>query len=424
MNRRFLALALILLSCGGDASDISDLPAIASDAEFTPFRLYQAVQGTTSPARNWIPVDLSVSHQGRLWAVQRLPRHPDFTDETECTTGFQGDCDGLEGSTVAISGPMAPAEATEANGRAELVIDHNAWHFLRRPSSIAFGAEETWIDPDDPGAFDPDTGAPTISERTYYPDIFATCHEHFTGNMTDQGPFMGPTLWTADPDIYNGQNGPYSWSNGSHLDMVHGTEYCMGIAWEDDNRYWTLNGALGTIDHYDFVAPHVPGHFYHGDSVVTRYELGDHEFTRAIDVPSNIIQRGDDLYFADSGGGRIIHIDLTASGRSAGTWFTAEGIQGDVIDQIGSQVLLNPGQLAEAWGGPPVPSGLAVLNDELLVIGDSASGHISIVDESGEIIRTLDTGLGAGMGGITTLDEVVFIAHMTDKAVYRLDVVE
>ena len=41
--------------------------------------------------------------------------------------------------------------------------------------------------------------------------------------------------------------------------MVHATQNCMGIAWERDNVYWTLNGEEGTLDRYDFGVPHVPG---------------------------------------------------------------------------------------------------------------------------------------------------------------------
>ncbi|TVQ94477.1 MAG: hypothetical protein EA397_02065 [Deltaproteobacteria bacterium] len=415
--------ALVALSLACNGADDDSNPLIAQDVDFEAVVLYEAVEGTASPQRRWIPVDLSVSHQGRLWAVQRLPRHPDFNDETECTTGFVGDCAGLNGSTVAILHPFAPIAATVENERAELVIDHNAWHFMRRPSGIAFGAEETGIDPDDPGAMNPDTNQSTLDERTYYPDIFATCSEHFTGNLTDGGPYNGPTLWTADPDVYNGENGPYSWSNGAHLDMVHGTEYCMGLAWEYDNRYWLLNGSLGTIDHYDFVAPHVPGHFYHGDADVMRFDLGVHAFTRVADVPSNIVQVDAELIFADSGGGRVIQMD-TASGTPDGTWFTAEGIEGDLFVAPATSVMIGEQTLRQEWGGEPVPSGLASLSHDLLVVGDNASGHLTIFDREGTIIRTFDTGLGAGMGGITTLDGTIFIAHMEHKTVYRLDVIE
>ena len=49
---------------------------------------------------------------------------------------------------------------------------------------------------------------------TTYTDIFATCHEHWTGNYTDAPPFIGPTLWTGDPSIYNPTAEPNThWTN-------------------------------------------------------------------------------------------------------------------------------------------------------------------------------------------------------------------
>ena len=46
---------------------------------------------------------------------------------------------------------------------------------------------------------------------------------------------------------------------GSHLDMLHNTSFCSGIAHVDANRYWTFNGELGSLDLYDFHKPHPPG---------------------------------------------------------------------------------------------------------------------------------------------------------------------
>lgn len=431
LSRALLPLFLAASACGNEPDLEEEGTSLLDGAAVATNLVYQATEHTSprlDAPRPWIPVDLSATAQGDLWAVMRLERHPDFTDQTECTSASQSgganDCAGLIGSTVAITGPELGSAATEDNGRAQLVIDYNAWHFMRRPSAIAFGAEEAWIDPDDPGAIDRATGESTIDEPTAYPDTFATCSEHFTGNFTNAGSFNGPSLWTADPDIYDGTNGPYSWSNGSHLDMVHGTEYCMGIAWDQDNAYWTFNGALGTIDHYDFGAPHVPGQFYHGDSIVTRLDLGEDALERQPDVPSNLVATGSDLYIADSGNGRLVHVDVSAQGTGDGPFYTAEGIEGEIRRDYPVSDLLSSEQLAQAWGGDPMPSGLASFDLVTLVVGDANSGNITFVGRGGEIVRTLDTGLGAGMGGITVVDEVIYIAHTRDRAVYRLDVLE
>lgn len=422
-----LALCLALLGC----QPAEEPPTTLVDgADVTPTIVYAATQasgGQLPEPRDWVPVDLSVSPSGELWAVQRLPRHPDFTDETECVaasrTGAPHDCGGLIGSTVAITGPMLAEPATQENGRAWLVVDFNSWHFMRRPSAIAFGAPETWLDPDDPGAFNPDTGRSLFDEPELYIDTFATCSEHFTGNFTDQGPFNGPTLWTADPEHYNGQNGPWSWSNGSHLDMVHATEYCMGIAWDNDNKYWVHNGELGTIDHYDFGAPHAVGHYYHMDAVLTRYQLGDAAPRRAVDVPSNLTTLGADLFIADSGNGRVVRMNTGDPGADDGSFFSAEGIEGDLRANVEAGEVLSAATLRQEWGGEPVPAGLAVLEPPTLVVGDSASGHLTLFTPGGDVLRTLDTGLGPGMGGIAVIDGTIFVAHMVDRRIYRLDMI-
>ncbi len=406
-------------------------PSILDDAAIVPVPVYlagQASGGDLPAPRDWIPFDLSVSPVGALWAIQRLPRDPRFTDQTECTsasrTGAPNDCGGLIGSTVAIADPFAAEPATADNGGAWEVVDFNAWHFLRRPSAIVFGAPEAWIEADDPGARDPDSGQSTLDGPTMYPDTFVTCSEHFTGNFTDQGPFNGPTLWTADPDIYNGENGPYSWSNGSHLDMVQATSYCMGAAWDADNAYWVFNGELGTIDHYDFGAPHVPGHFYHMDTALQRFDLGNLRLTRAPDVPSNLLVVGADLWIADSGGGRIVRMDTQAPGTDAGAFFSAEGIQGTVRSDLGTAVVVGEDALRAAWGVDPVPAGLALLDDATIVVGSATTGHLTLVDRAGVALRTIDTGLGAGLGGLAVIDGTIFAAHREDRRIYRMDLAE
>ena len=423
-----LALTLPMLACQPEAVDLPDTLVEGAQVQATVVYLAtQASGGQLTEPRDWVPVDLSVSPSGDLWAVQRLTRHPDFNDQTECTSasrnGAPNDCGGLIGSTVAISEPAALVPATEDNGRVSLIVDANSWHFMRRPSAIAFGAPELWLDPSDPGAQNPDTGRSLFDEPELYVDSFATCSEHFTGNFTDQGPFNGPTLWTADPAHYNGQNGPWSWSNGSHLDMVHATEYCMGIAWDREAMYWVHNGALGTIDHYDFGAPHAVGHFYHMDAVLTRYDLGAFAPSRAVDVPSNMVAHAGGLFIADSGNGRVVRMSTSEPGQDDGPFFSAEGVEGTIRTQVPATELLTADQLRGEWGGEPVPSGLAVLDNTTLVVGNNASGHLTLVTPDGEILRTLDTGLGAGMGGITVIDGTIYVAQMAERRIYRIDVV-
>ncbi len=411
------------IPCEGACDDVTVPGTLENGAPTSMFIVYQA-ENFVAPGvnREWIPMDVTPSTHGELWVVQRMARLPEFDEFTECTSraqaGSPNDCVGLQGSTVALRDPSAMSQAS--GERANLVVDFNAWHFMRRPSAIAFGAESTTLPADDPRALDPSTGAPLLTEAATYTDIFATCHEHWTGNFTDQAAFIGPSLWTADPAIYNGGNGEYSWSNGSHLDMVHATQNCTGIAWERDNVYWALNGEEGTLDRYDFGVPHVPGAADHDDGEVTRYQLGD-ALGRVVDVPSNLWMDGTVLYIADTGNGRVVRFDTAQTMTEMGSFQTFEALTGQVMGGS-AETIADAATLGALWGGVSEPSGLAMLDSETLVVANHASGHITLLSVDGEEIHTFDTGLGAGIGGLAVMDGAIYFAHMGERRVYRVDV--
>jgi hypothetical protein len=440
-----LASTALLAACGdGDRRFDEDAAAADSGADSGPEELtlktgapvsasvvYEAVTrrnpGDTSDVRDWIPIDVTNGPWGEVWIIQRLERSGEFDDVTECTERgamnfdtSDDDCISLEGSTVSIAEPANPEPASADNGRAIQTIDYNAWHFMSRPAGIAFGADETTVTPDFPGAQDR-FGTPYITEPVTYMFPFATCSEAAYGNFSDGAPFMGPSLWTADPAYYNGDNGSAEYSNGSHLDMVHGTQYCTGIAWERDNVYWAINGAADAFDKYDFGMPHLSGHFYHEDATITRYQWDADGPVRVPDVPSNAMIEDGTLYVADSGNGRVIAMPIDAAGEDAGTWFSFEGLECDRIANAPLSVVVDEATLAGEWGAAAVPSGLGVLDAETLV-ANSASGHISLVGLDGTIIRTIDTDLGEGIGGLTVFGDTVYFVHMTERKLYRLDV--
>jgi hypothetical protein len=158
-----------------------------------------------------------------------------------CTEEVKQGCAALEGRVSIVDGAGGPTPI------ATVKTDPNSWHFLRRPTSIAFGAGQ----------------------------LFATCGEFRTGNYDDATvDYMGPTLWTSDPAIFALEqpvppDGSFE-PNGSHIDMLHETPFCMGIAHDHNNAYFTFNGKLGSIDRYDFKAPHPPGGDNHLDGELLR----------------------------------------------------------------------------------------------------------------------------------------------------------
>ena len=97
----------------------------------------------------------------------------------------------------------------DSSPTAEHIIDPYALHFMEKVTSIAFGA----------------------------PGTFATCQD---GRNTYNGQgqpndFTGPTLWSSDPAIFGITNpdavDELGFDLGSHLDMLHESPQCMGIAW-------------------------------------------------------------------------------------------------------------------------------------------------------------------------------------------------
>ena len=136
---------------------------------------------------------------------------------------------------------------------------------------------------------------------------------------------MGPSLWSADPDIFASTNpaavnylsnlyGFYV-DLGSHLDMLHESPLCMGIAWETDNVYWVFDGSDGSIVRYDFAEDHDVGYDDHSDGIIARYVTG--RVSRVADVPSHLVYDDSSglLYIADTGNNRVAVLDTTSGKR-------------------------------------------------------------------------------------------------------------
>jgi len=264
---------------------------------------------------------------------------------------------------------------------------------MRRPTTIAFGI----ADPNNPTAA----------------SWFATCGEARTGNFTSGGPdFIGPSHWTSDPAVYpfTGPGG-----NGSHLDMLHSTPFCMGAAHDSEAVYWVFNGAVGAIDMYDFVDPHIPGGADHSDGITYRYAEG--EFAYEPEVMSHLAFDAASgwLYVADTGNSRIARLNTDSGTRG--------GPLTPVYEPLADSGTFD-GALVETVVDSRLdkPSGIVIVGDEIYV-SDHATSNIFAFSMEGEWLNQLDTGLPPNsLAGLAVgPDGKLYIADQLGGAVYRIE---
>jgi hypothetical protein len=276
-------------------------------------------------------------------------------------------------------------EATAAAPPADIAVDGNGWHFQRRSMGIAFAS---------------------AGRRQF----LSTCGDARTANYTDEEvPYNGPVLW--DDAVFGGE--PMPPTSSSHVDMLHATPYCMGVAHEEANVFWVVNGDVGAFDRYDFNLPHQPGGDDHSDGEVWRY--GEGELLRVAGVPSGMAYdaRRKVLYVSDSGHGRIVALDTT-SGVHDG--------EITVYENIPTHARMSGAVVTEIASGFDVPSGLA-LEEGVLFVTDHAASRIVAMDQAGRELRELDTGLPANsLAGITIgPDDKAYITDVESGTVYRIE---
>jgi hypothetical protein len=312
---------------------------------------------------------------GELWLALRQ-----FPSGLPCTMTDDRGCAALPGVMAVISG------ATGSAAKGVIKQDGNAWHFMRRPAAMAWGEQA----------------------------LFASCGESLTDNYEDVDiPYAGPALWSSDPSVFGVK--PLPGQNGTHLDMLHETPYCMGIAHEQGNAFWAFNGDAGSLDRVDFHAPHQIGGEDHADGEVHRYVAG--QLLRVAEVPSHLAYdstRGL-VYVADTGHGRIVSVDPSSStpGADIDVW---EQLQGSgEMDGATLRELVPPGTLQQ-------PSGLWLAEDTLYV-SDNATSQVHAFDTSGNLQKSWDTALLPGsLAGLTLgPDGLLYLANLQTGRVHRFD---
>lgn len=258
-------------------------------------------------------------------------------------------------------------DAGTESQRVDRLRDMAATHFMDEVSSIAFSDQRS----------------------------FGTCQESRNGmdgmNLFPND-FMGPVLWSADLMIHCvvNQQPIFGGLNGSHLDMLHQSPLCMGIAHQEAHVFFVADGTNGHIVRYDFQEPHVPGGDDHSDGRVSRYpELS---FTRVPDIPSHMQVVGNELFYLDTGAGQLKVANL-ATGEETETLIPEnEPLElFNVIEGVEQRTLID---------GLDTPSGLSITDDHIF-ISLPKSGEIIAYDREGQELERIDTGK-AGIMGLTT----------------------
>lgn len=265
------------------------------------------------------------------------------------------------GSTVIIS------NAGETNQTETYVQDGNAWHFMSLPTAIAFGENGNWAN---------STGVQDANHNG--------------------GTFTGPALWSSDLSIYGIiGNPPTSEFNGSHLDMLHGSPFCMGIAHVEYNTYFVYDSYNKEIVKYAFNGDHGPGKDDHDNGEVFRYSEVFVE-RDGEEIPNHMIVDKETgwMYIADHKNSRVLRMDINSGVISNAN-----------LPEINETLALHAEVTGVDFGtyissGLTTPCGVDLLEDKLIV-GDYANGNILLYDISSTtptLLTTINTGATGLMG--------------------------
>ncbi|MBA2663873.1 MAG: hypothetical protein H0U74_16410 [Bradymonadaceae bacterium] len=311
-------------------------------------------------------------------APNDLAFHPDEERKDELWILNEGHVN-QGGFTVTLT------DAGKKDQRADMRRDGNAWHFMSMPTSLAFGDNGNWA-----------TGV-GVQDANH-----------------NDGTFAGPSLWTSDMEIHaiTGRQ-PSAEVNGSHLDMLHGSPFAMGIAHDKDNAYWIFDGYHGHIVRYDFQAPHYPGGHDHSDGLVHRYT--EVKVVRHESLPSHMILDKESgwLYINETSKSRILRMNTNTGAKLKELALINEELQQHwEMHQVSWEVFASTGLVD--------PVGIA-LSGTTLFVTDHGTGDIIAFDTASkaEIDRV---NAGEGIRGITLgPDARLWFTNYQTNQVFRLD---
>ena len=293
-----------------------------------------------------------------------------------------------------------------------------AEHTLATPRDVAFNPEsprEMWVanfgDSSmtifrNVGAADQDFDNRAGPQHTHFmshvsclafgaPGMLATAHEEddFTQGPPPRGSpvdFMGPSLWLSGYDDFDG-------GHASHIDMLHNSPNAQGIAWEDANIYWVVDGYHRSLTRYDFRAPHEPGGVDHSGAIVQRFAEGEISYVEGVSGHIEFDRESRRVYFSDPGNHRIGSLD-----PAAGRMTTTISPNYDGATQRRMMGASTTTLLDGATVGMMAPSGIA-LHGGRLYVSDNATSRIYAVSLQGEVIDWVDLSATVPAGGLQGL---------------------
>lgn len=238
-----------------------------------------------------------------------------------------------------------------------------AEHFLAHPAALAFGA---------PGMMATAQETDRVTQRTTPAD------------------FMGPTLWDSNYDVFNG-------GHASHLDMLHNSPNCAGIAWEAANVYWVVDGAHRALTRYDFNQPHEHGGEDHSDGVVRRYVEGMVQYLPNVTSSLEYDATAGRLYLAEPGANRVAVLDISAATTGSRILPDYDGSRQNRMNNATLETFIDG-----AAAGLRQPSGLALVGD-VFYVSDNETSTLMAFDREGHKIDWLDLSSQAPTGALQGL---------------------
>jgi len=262
--------------------------------------------------------------------------------------------------------------------------DGNAWHFMSLPTGLAFSQNGN----------------------------FGTSPGVYDANHNGGAAYTGPALWSSDMSIYAEPSG----GNGSHLDMLHASPECQGIAAETDNVFWVFDGYTNDIVRYDFQEDHGPGNDFHGDAIIRRYSDDAVAKDPNEQVVSHLVldKLAQWLYVVDHGNGRVIRIDINTGSNMGGTpnYSNPEPVA-EYSEYTGyTQELVA--------SGLNKPAGIDIIENRM-ILSDYDSGEISIYDIStlpAQLMHVIPTGLNSLQGVKIGPEGRIWFVDYNSDAVY------